>query len=81
MIRLLEYYSGRLTNERLIAPGDYEDDDPALFGLRDRLLEMRAAVVLTVDAPAPPLPIETPVTLQGISQDELVEKRKPKSRR
>ncbi len=38
-IQVLRHYQGRRTNEQVIRPGAYYDDDPELHGLADYLLE------------------------------------------
>lgn len=44
-IRVLRHYQGRRTNEQVIRPGSYYDDDPELHGLADFLLEIGLAVL------------------------------------
>jgi hypothetical protein len=39
VIRVLVNYGGAPTRERRIFPGDYYEDDPAIFGLADYLTE------------------------------------------
>lgn len=43
-IRVLIGYRGKRTHEQFIAPGDYAETDPALYGLVDFLLESGRAV-------------------------------------
>ncbi len=49
-IRVLVNYGGFNTQERRILPGEYEVNDPALFGAADYLIQNGQAVVLD-DAP------------------------------
>lgn len=51
IIRVKEYYSGRLTGERKITPGDYQEGDPLLFGIEDVLIEKKVAI--RIDEPLP----------------------------
>jgi hypothetical protein len=50
-------YGGRPTRERRILPGEYDSNDPALFGVADYLLEngFAVAVNLSDDAQTPDL--------------------------
>ncbi len=50
MIKVLINFGGKLTNERRILPGEYTDDDPALFGIAAYLLEHGFAVRLNEPA-------------------------------
>lgn len=47
MIEVLHNYGGKATNEKRIKPGVYDDDDEALFGLADYLVENGHAKRLT----------------------------------
>lgn len=68
-IRVLINYGGALTNELRILPGDYDQDDPRLFGLAGWLLEVGHAIAL--DEPAAPIvPEPEPVVWQTISHEE-----------
>lgn len=51
-IRMLDNFRGRLTNENLIPPGEYDADDPFLYGIAEYLVNEGWAVVIE-DAPAP----------------------------
>ncbi len=42
-LRILKEYSGRRTHEQFIKPGDYDADDPRLFGLAAYLTEHEPA--------------------------------------
>lgn len=42
-VRVLENYGGALTSEQRILPGVYAEDDPALFGLAEYLVDNRFA--------------------------------------
>lgn len=44
MIRVLQNYGGYNTNERRILPGEYDDNDPRLFGIGDYLVQHGHAV-------------------------------------
>jgi hypothetical protein len=44
MIKVLINFGGKITNERRILPGVYEDNDPALFGLGEYLIANKQAV-------------------------------------
>lgn len=46
MIQVLMNYGGRLTEEKRIEPGVYDEGDPALFGLDDYLVKMGVAQVV-----------------------------------
>jgi hypothetical protein len=48
-LRLKDSYRGKRTNERVIAPGDYDLDDKRLFGISDYLLENGYAVRVNKD--------------------------------
>lgn len=43
-IEVKNNYGGSLTKERRILPGEYDSEDPALFGLADYLLEHGHAI-------------------------------------
>jgi hypothetical protein len=82
MIEVKQNYGGRLTKEQRIAPGIYTDDDPALFGIADYLVNSGYAVRIeepkAVEVKADELPMHT-----GASEDGVIKssKRKPNRRR
>lgn len=45
-IQLLRSYRGHLTNEQLIQPGTYDDNDPLLMGLADYLIQNGHATII-----------------------------------
>lgn len=53
MIEVLQFFRGRRTNEHVIAPGEYEDNDGRLFGCADYLLQHGFAVRLSDPEPEP----------------------------
>lgn len=54
IIKVIESYRGRKTEERLVEPGVYELGDPRLFGCGKLLLELGKAVIVQEDvAPVP----------------------------
>lgn len=68
-IRVLINYGGALTNELRILPGDYDQDDPRLFGLAGHLLEVGHAITLDdLAAPGPPAP--EPAVWQTLGHEE-----------
>lgn len=54
IIRVLEGYRGRSTNEQYIAPREYEDTDPALYGLTDFLIGTGRAGIIREVIEVPP---------------------------
>jgi hypothetical protein len=58
-IRLARYFRGRLTQEKLIPAGVYDEEDPRLMGLAEYLLETEHAVIVDdglpmgIDEPKP----------------------------
>lgn len=68
-INLLGNYGGQRTGEKRILPGEYDSEDPAIFGLADYLVENGHAVVI---GELPPIvPDADALTLE--EQDELKE--------
>lgn len=65
-IKVLHSYRGRLTKELEIQPGEYDADDPRLFGLADYLVKNGHAVVVAATEP-PATPEAEPLA----DQDEL----------
>jgi len=51
-IKLNSYYIGWKTNERKIAPGIYDVNDDAIFGIADYLIRNGHAVVVEEDGAA-----------------------------
>lgn len=58
-IQVTANYRGALTGERLIEPGIYDANDPALFGLAQYLVETqrKAVWVGSAPTPVPPAPV------------------------
>lgn len=52
-IKVLINYGGFNTNEKRILPGEYDADDPCVFGIADYLVENGHAVVTQADPPKP----------------------------
>ncbi len=48
-IKLLINYGGTLTGDQRIEPGDYYEDDPALFGLAKYLVEAQKCAIWIAD--------------------------------
>jgi hypothetical protein len=48
-IRLHEYYIGHASNERVIEPGDYEEEDPGLHGADPAYLVAIGKAVIIAD--------------------------------
>lgn len=60
-IRVLHHFSGKESQERTIAPGDYLTDDAALFGLAEYLVTNGHAVEVASSASSDVAPSESVV--------------------
>ena len=76
-IRVTKEFKGRATKEQWIRPGDYDESDPALYGLGQTLVDEKRAVWLTDDgAEIPHGGNETPAQPVIVNQYELSDGRK-----
>lgn len=77
-IRVLINYGGVNTNERRIAPGEYDTDDPALFGIADYLLKHGHAQWVASEPGVALTPELSEPHIEPDERDELPVENKPK---
>ena len=58
-IQVLHNYGGRLTQERRILPGVYEENDPRIFGLAHYLVQNGHAIAISAPLMPAPVPAKT----------------------
>ncbi|MBL8119888.1 MAG: hypothetical protein JNJ78_20320 [Anaerolineae bacterium] len=66
-VTVREYYIGYRSNEQMIKPGEYDIDDPALFGLAAYLVELgKADFQPTFKVPVASVPRRTPRVVEQL---------------
>lgn len=67
-VQVLHNYGGAPTGEQRILPGLYDENDPALFGVGDYLVESGHAVRIKNQ---PPKPVDPADAYKALTNDEI----------